>query len=173
MDGGGCVKLVVVGAAVVVGLPVLVGMTSTALFCRHVAGEERSERAAELSCDSEPGSPCAAAREAFEAAAAADTEALRRLLSDPAWLDRLPPAATATPAERGQFYLLMLLGERPSSIEQLRGAPLTVRAVAAKTALDGGSASVGIEVVGAESRKLVVELRRGDAGWRLVPPEAR
>jgi hypothetical protein len=165
---GGCGKLVGLGIAALILVPLLITAGSTAFFCRKVSGPQRAEVPA-AGCAEESGSPCAAVLEAFEAAAAADTERLRGLLADPAWLERLPPAATSTPEERGQFYVGMLLGEPPASLEALRGARTEVRAVVANTGLDGRSAQVGIEVGGAEMRKLIVEMRRRDGAWTLVP----
>ena len=112
---GGCGRLLVLGVAALIILPIFISAGSTAFFCRKVASPAGSSTSA--SCASEPGSPCAGAVEAFEAAAAADTERLRSLLADPNWLEKLPPASTSSPEERGELYVRMLLGDAPGSLE--------------------------------------------------------
>ena len=165
-DGaGGCGRWVILGIAGLIILPVFVSAGSTALFCRKVSSPASSE----ASCASEPGSPCAGALAAFEAAAAADTERLRSLLADPGWLERLPPTSTSSPEERGEFYVRMLLGDAPGSLEDLRGARTRVRAVIARTELAGTTAQVGLEAGSVETRKIIVEMKKRDGIWRLVP----
>ncbi|HEY3449490.1 MAG TPA: hypothetical protein VGK67_24260 [Myxococcales bacterium] len=162
--------------ALFVVIPILIGAGSTFLFCRSVGKAVDSgkkvvlPRAAPDDCPK--GSACAASVSVLEAAGRADSAALRSSLAEPAWLDKLPPAATTTPQEKGQWYLRNLLGKPAVSLEELRAAPLEWRIAKARTALDGQSATVTIQFRNlpgqAEIGEATLELKRVGDDWKIA-----
>jgi len=172
-SGGSLLKWIVV---LFIGLPMLVGACSTFFFCRAVNKVVRPEpkAAPEAAASCPQGSPCGAAAAALEAAGRADSSALAQALSDPSWLDRLPPAATATPREKGQYYLRALLGRPPATLEELRGAPLEWRVASTQTALDGKSAVVIVQFRDAAGQAEVDEARLSlvlaGSDWKIASP---
>lgn len=164
----------VIGLFIVI--PILITATSTWFFCRSMrtatsAGAKAVAKRVPDDCPK--GSACAVAVGALEAAGGADSAALRGALADPSWLDKLPPAATATAQEKGQWYLRSLLGVPPASLEELRAAPFEWRIAGTTTALDGSTAKVTVEFRNlpgqAEERSATLNLRRVDGAWKLAP----
>lgn len=167
-DGGGgsFVKWLIV---IFVVVPALIGTASTFLFCRAV---KSAQPLAGSSGECPESGACAAAVAALEAAGRADSATLRGVLAEPSWLDGLPPAATTTPQEKGQYYLRHLLGRPARSLEELRSAPMQWRVAKTETALDGQTAKVRVELRNlpgqAEMGVADLELARVGDAWKLL-----
>ncbi len=172
-ESGGAGKLLALGLAIFL-LPVFAGVAFRGAFELFRKPEEETAKKRPV-CAEGPDSPCAAVLRVIDAATQADTEGLRAGLSDPRWLETVPPAATASSDERGQLYLRMLLREPPATLEELKGSRYEITSTATETALDGQRATVRVGYRRAGERwtagEASMQLERSGGGWRVVAPK--